>query len=133
MASVDCHSFRFSKHLYIFAYIWIVGCWPKVYDPKKRLVRDFHATDALRIEHRIIEHRITSTVCELPQFDSNNTPYYYSLYGVVEFILHIIIPCTGSWSLYSILLFPARGRGVYTPYYYSLSGVVEFILHIIIP
>jgi len=51
----------------------------------------------------------------------------------VEFILRIINPCTGSWSLYSALLFPVQGRGVYTPHYYSLYRVVEFILHIIIP
>jgi len=68
------------------------------------------------------------------------TPDYYSLYEVMEFILniinpcarsimesilHIIIPCTGSWSLDSTLLFPVRGRGVYTSYYYSLYGVVR--------
>ena len=73
------------------------------------------------------------------------TPHYQSLCGVVEFILHIIIPCAvsgggfilhinnpcaGLWSLYSTLLFPVRCCEVYTPHYYSLCGVVGFILHI---
>ena len=40
------------------------------------------------------------------------TPHYYSLCGVMEFILHIITPCTGWWSLYSTLLISERGRGV---------------------
>ena len=51
----------------------------------------------------------------------------------MEFIILIIIPCVGSWSLYSLLLFTVWGHGVYTPYYHSLCGVVEFILLIIIP
>jgi len=52
---------------------------------------------------------------------------------MVEFILHIINPCVGWWSLYSTLLIPVREGGVCTPHYYSLYEVVEFILHIINP
>ena len=51
----------------------------------------------------------------------------------MEFILHIINPCAGSWSLYSTLIIPVQGREVYTPHYYSLCGIVEFMLHIINP
>ena len=36
---------------------------------------------------------------------------------LLPFILHIINPCAGSWSLCSTLLFPVRGRGVYAPHY----------------
>ena len=50
-------------------------------------------------------------------YTSVYTPHYYSLYGVVEFILLIITPCTGWWSLYSTLLLPVQGGGVYTPHY----------------
>jgi len=36
---------------------------------------------------------------------------------LLPFILHITNPCAGSWSLYSTLLIPVWGRGVYTPHY----------------
>jgi len=52
--------------------------------------------------------------------------FHLSLYRVVEFILHIIYPCTGSCSLYSALFILVQGRGVYTPRYLSLYRVVEF-------
>jgi len=54
-------------------------------------------------------------------------PYPCSLRFIVEFILCVIIPCAGSWSLYSVSLFPARCCGLYTLWHYSLYRAADFI------